>query len=43
MAEEEVVKYDEMGVMDGGTVGLGRPMNRDIFGFKRFSRNGAHF
>ena len=31
MSEESVVKYDEMGVMDGGTVGLRRPMNRDIW------------
>lgn len=31
MADEEIVKYDEMGVMDGGTVGLRRPMNRDIW------------
>ena len=31
MAEKEVVRYDQMGVMDGGTVGLGRPMNRDIW------------
>jgi L-ascorbate 6-phosphate lactonase len=31
MSEDQVVKYDEMGVMDGGTVGLGRPMNRDIW------------
>jgi L-ascorbate 6-phosphate lactonase len=28
---DQVVKYDEMGVMDGGTVGLARPMNRDIW------------
>ena len=31
MSEEKVVKYDEMGVMDGGTIGLPRPMSRDIW------------
>ena len=31
MAEKEVVRYDEMGVMDGGTMGLPREMNRDIW------------
>ena len=31
MSNEGVVKYDERGVMDGGTVGLPRKMNRDIW------------
>jgi len=31
MSNEGVVKYDERGVMDGGTVGLLRKMNRDIW------------
>ena len=31
MGDEQVVKYDEMGVMDGGTIGLPREMNRDIW------------
>jgi hypothetical protein len=31
MSDERVVKYDEMGVMDGGTIGLAREMNRDIW------------
>ena len=31
MGDEHVVKYDEMGVMDGGTIGLPREMNRDIW------------
>jgi L-ascorbate 6-phosphate lactonase len=31
MGDERVVKYDEMGVMDGGTIGLAREMNRDIW------------
>ncbi len=31
MSDERIVKYDEMGVMDGGTIGLAREMNRDIW------------
>lgn len=31
MDNESVVKYDEMGIMDGGTVGLPRKMSRDIW------------
>ncbi len=31
MGDESVVKYDERGVLDGGTVGLPREMNRDIW------------
>ena len=31
MSDERVVKYDEMGVMDGGTIGKPRPMSRDIW------------
>jgi L-ascorbate 6-phosphate lactonase len=31
MSDEQVVKYDERGVMDGGTVGLPRKMSRDIW------------
>ncbi len=31
MGDESVVKYDEMGVMDGGTIGLARELNRDIW------------
>ena len=31
MGDENVVKYDERGVLDGGTVGLPREMNRDIW------------
>ena len=31
MSENKVVKYDEMGVMDGGTIGLPREMTRDIW------------
>ncbi len=30
MSDEKVVKYDERGVMDGGTIGLPRKMNREI-------------
>ncbi len=28
MSDESVVKYDERGVMDGGTIGLPREMTR---------------
>ena len=31
MNDKKVVKYDERGVMDGGTVGLPRQMSRDIW------------
>lgn len=31
MSEDKVVKYDEFGVMDGGTIGLPRKMTRDIW------------
>ncbi len=31
MSDNSVVKYDEKGVLDGGTVGLPREMNRDIW------------
>ena len=31
MEKSPVVKYDEKGVMDGGTMGLRREMNRDIW------------
>ena len=31
MEKSPVVKYDEHGVMDGGTMGLPREMNRDIW------------
>ena len=31
MGDEKVVKYDERGVMDGGTIGLPRKMNREIW------------
>lgn len=31
MSNDSVVKYDERGVMDGGTIGLPRKMNRDIW------------
>ena len=31
MSDDSVVKYDEKGVLDGGTVGLPREMSRDIW------------
>lgn len=31
MSKESVVKYDERGVLDGGTVGLPRKMTREIW------------
>ena len=31
MSDERVVKYDEWGVMDGGTIGKPRQMSRDIW------------
>ena len=31
MSHEGVVKYDERGVMDGGTMGLPRKIDRDIW------------
>jgi hypothetical protein len=31
MSEDSVVKYDERGVLDGGTVGLPREMSREIW------------
>ncbi|HYB20463.1 MAG TPA: ascorbate 6-phosphate lactonase, partial [Thermodesulfobacteriota bacterium] len=31
MSKDSVVKYDERGILDGGTVGLPRKMSRDIW------------
>jgi len=43
MGDEQVVKYDEMGVMDGGTIGLPREMNRDIWLREVFPEWGRFF
>jgi hypothetical protein len=41
VSEEQVVKYDEMGVMDGGTIGLPRKMTREIWLEEVFPEWGA--
>ena len=41
--DDSVVKYDERGVMDGGTIGLPREMNRDIWLKEVFPEWGTYF